>query len=299
MEKKNQPGRPKKNKTILKTDFPGNLNKPQYEGAINEIRISESCVLIQYLKTFKTLKVNDLDIYFLPEKFVIKASIDNRLNGGIGGDKNIYVEIKKNNVYSYYCSKPAMIHIKSIINLESLMEEIDENTKFLDIFVTNISNILSYRTHDETNDIVTESSIDAEYIQYNFPELCLQCPEDVRISVLGYKPSDLKKIFNKKIRKKCYCKLKAKNNVINMDFVPEVGKITKITINANNTREIKSYDMDLYEINLPKTDVNQFMMHVKEDVSLYFSDKALFMQNEIGGLSLSYIIPIKIEKNIG
>lgn len=293
MEKKN-PGRPKKNKTILPTEFLGNVAKPTITNSINEIVLSEAGALNQYLKTFKTLRVNDLTIYFTAEGMIIESLINNRTTGGIiNGDKRLYINMKQ--AYSYYCSKPCAVKITSIVNLDSLMDEIDENTKFLTIYTTDVSNVLSYKICDEINDIDTVSSLDVDSILYDFPMINVPGDIDVRLSIEGYKPSDLKKTFNKKTRKKCdKCTLKAINDEIKIDFVPSTGKVTNITMNSRKTRPIKSHQKDvLYMINIPKSDINQFIMHIKENVTIKFSDRFILMENEsVSGLQIRYQIPI-------
>jgi hypothetical protein len=298
MEKKN-PGRPKKNKTIPATEFLGNVAKPTISNAVNEIVLSEASALNQYLKTFKTLRVNDLTIYFTADGMVIESLINNRTTGGvINGDKRLYINLKKS--YSYYCSKPCAVKITSIVNLDSLMDEIDENTKFLTIYTTDVSNVLSYKICDEINDIDTTSSLDVDSISYDFPKIVVPGELDIRLSIEGYKPSDLKKTFNKKTRKKCdKCTLKAINDEIKIDFVPSTGKITNIVMNSRKTRPIKSHQRDmLYQINIPKSDINQFIMHIKENITIMFSDKYILMQNEsASGLQIRYQIPIdSVEK---
>lgn len=292
-EKKN-PGRPKKNKTIPVADFEGTVSAPVTRGAINEIKISEATVLNQYLKTFKTLKVDELTIYFMKDKLIIESLIDNRANGGKAvGDKRLYIVIKK--VFSYYCERPCAVHIKSIVNLESLMDEIDENTKYLILYTTEVNNVLSYKIFDEVNDINTSSSIDVKSISYDFPAVILPSELDVKLSINGYKSGDLKKTFNKKTRRKCTkCTLKAKDDVIDIEFVPSNGKVTKVTMNSRKTKPIVSTNRgELYVINIPKSDINQFIMHIRDNITAKFSDKYILMENESDtGMQIRYQIPI-------
>ena len=297
MKKTNAPpGRPKKNKPISIDNYKKVVSNPQNEIAVNEIIISEASSFNNFLKTFKTLKATSLSIIFEETKFSIHALTSDKIQGG-SKNKEISLQIPGNSVFSYYCKKPTLIKLNSIVLLEPLILEIDENSRYVTLFTTDRDNSLEYTIEDVQNDIKSSSAISTPPFDYNFNtlEYPTEIEEEIEFRIVGYKTSDIKKILGKKSRKNCNdCRLSALNNVVSIEYRNETDNVTEITLNSkNSSRRIYGQENDkLYSIKFPESDISQFLMYIKKDIEIIFSQDYILMKSMEDGIDIVYKINI-------
>lgn len=288
------PGRPKINSSIPKEQYLGVVDKPRYTSiATNEIIIPDSSTFNNFIKTLDSLKTSSLSIYFEEDGFSIKGKVDDNVQGG-STLKEVYIHISSSRVYSYYFSKPTMAELKSMSALSEFKTELDENTRFVILYTTDINDSIQYVVEDTKNDIKVSSSIITSNHIYNFDKLIFPeiIEDEIKLVISGYKTNNIKKIFSKKSRSSCSkAKLIAKNNVVTIEYKNEINNTTKLTMNSKKRNKILGQkENELYCIDFPKIDVDRFLMNIKTDVEFMFAKDYLIMKNIDYDIELLYLV---------
>ena len=173
--------------------------------------------------------------------------------------------------------------------------EIDENTRYIVLYITDNIKKLYYIIEDEKNDIKVESSINVkDDIFYNFPMASVPTinDKDIKLKITGYKTANIKKTLGKKARSSLKsCILLAHRNIVTIKYLSNTDLLTSLTMNSQKTDKISGQSDDsIYNINFPKEDVDRFLLHIKSDIELLFADKYLIMKTKGRGLKLTYLV---------
>jgi len=297
---KKTPGRPPKNITTPVGLYKGIVEKPHIEGAINEIIITESMMINNCLKTFKSLGAENISINWSKDRLIIYAEVldsKNEMAVSTGVSKRVYLEFKAKEIYSYYCSEEITMKLKNISDLEEFFEDLAENSDKIILYYNGISNALnadiiqkSLGNHKSKN-IISIESIEPNTEHFNCPESI----ENVAIEFRSINACELKQYLNKKSRKRASeCKLVAKENIMTLDFKKMVGNTHTSEFDNKLNKQIINHKPDfIFEASWPKSDIYSFCIHFKKTLNMFISEDQLFLvYNNKPGIYIKYLIEI-------
>lgn len=292
-----QRGRPLKNKEIPIDQFEGLMKDPLNSNAANEICIASVKQFKAALGALKTLEADNIGIIFGEDRFIIQGTIKNlQIDGSPEMQRrDIYIQINKDFYRYYYGGRTVRMTIESIGELSTLIEEADENTRFLWIYTTESEGALSYKIVDEKNDISLLSSIHIRDLVYDIELPNIPTGDGCIAQIVGYEPGCLKKILGKK-RKGNIAKYNIKicNSVMEISYSKSEAGETFITLNENKDgNRVISYNDKLYEVVIYKTDLLGFLQNPgKGNLKIsFFKNRVIFHHKDVE-IETTYVVPV-------
>lgn len=296
---KRNPGRPRKAKVIPISEYQGIVEEADKSNRRVEIKIAEGNVLLNYLKTLKTLtSVDKIVFYFRTDGLVISVNFGERTTSFNSSEhrKRCVIEIPGSSSLSYYCPEPLSVTFDNMVGLEGFMDDIDENAYKCTIYINEDKcNQINFDVQNMSMKGVSNNIESVKIGDEPFTPMSNNL-ENSLVSIKRVKSGDIKKYFGKKtIKSSAFAEIIARNDEVTFayckqdnenhkNFIFDKDEVKNGNIRLNEPRRI-------FKTKLPIKDIYNFNQHIKSDVDIYFSNEETLLINRKSGMTLKYLIP--------
>lgn len=289
-------GRPKKNISIDPSQYHKIVTVPKVKTSVVEFSNTEPFDMSKYLKTLKSNGITEFYIDCLPTRVIFwgKTITKHYSEEFTSGEKDyMFLFYECDMVFRYFCKRPTFICIDDKESIISLLGEISESSKKIKMTVdSNMGDYVNFTITNKTLKSKNRFSINCT-IEFDSPTKIMTrpiIPQGIKYcEITDIDISEYKKELNSKFKKKVTdSKILFSKDQIEINFTTG-SKSMKTTYEVDNYL-IKVFVDRLVEMNYPKNNIIEFLLHIKGKFTIRFSKEyILLVYNENGALLISMI----------
>lgn len=277
-------GRPKKNNSINPSLYHRITDTPKSGTSVIEFSNTEPFDMSKYLKTLKSNDIPGLYIECLPTKVIFWGKMTRKVyTDEYSGNNNNFMVLSYDceNVYRYYCKHPVYINIDERESITNLLGEISESSKKLKMIVNNnFTDCINFVIYNATLNSKNTFYVNCT-VEFHKPERICTRPliaKSEKYCVMnGIDIGEYKKELNSRFKKKVVIsKVAFGRKSIEIQFMKDNDKSMKTIYKINEEThksddgKIELFTNKMTEINYPKNNISDFLLHIKGEFSKHF-----------------------------
>jgi hypothetical protein len=303
-ETKSRIGRPKKNNSVDVSLYHCICDTPKSKTSVIEFSNTEPFDMSKYLKTLKSNDVFELHIECLEKKVNFWGKMAKKVYSeeySDGEDNFMLLSYDCTKVYRYYCKHPVFISIDERESITNLLGEISESSKKIKMTVNNnFTDSVNFTISNATLSSKNEFSVNCivEFHQPNkLPPRPTTAISEKYCTMKNIDIGEYKKELNSRFKKKVVTsKISFDCREIVIEFMKDSSKkmrtIYKINEETHKSDDdkIELFTDHLTEINYPKNNISDFLLHIKGEFSkTFYKDYIILMYKDKNVTLISYL----------